>query len=449
MKPFILIIQAVIIMSFFSCTSTKTQDEKDDKNQGVVFKNVNLLSGDGSAAKKTDVFVENGKIAEISSNLAEENASIVDLAGKTMMPALISTHVHIGTLKDTVTNAGNYTRENIFNQLNKYGAYGVLNVQSLGTDQPLLFQNGLYDSIRNGLLDGARMLSAGYGFNIPQANINPASPMNKLFRPVTAAQVPAEMDSLAALNIKIVKMWVDDFNKTLPKMDPEVYHAIINEAHKRNMRVAAHVYYLSDARRLVSDGVDILAHSIRDSIVDDAFLAEMKAKQVIYVPTLTLDKFSYVYAGEPEWINDPFFKASLEPGTYEMITSEKYKNDTKNSPAYARNENGFKTAMANLKKIFDAGIPVALGTDSGAFPIRTQGFSEHLEMQLLTEAGLTPLQAIMIATKNAADALGLKDYGVIEKGKVADLLILDGDPSVDIKNTRKISGVYKNGIKVK
>jgi imidazolonepropionase-like amidohydrolase len=448
MKPFILLIQAVITMFFFSCTSTKTQDKKDDKNQRVVFKNVNLLSGDGSAAKKSDVFVENGKIAEISSNLVEEDASIVDLTGKTMMPALISTHVHIGTLKDTVTNAGNYTRENIFNQLNKYAAYGVLNVQSLGTDQPFLFQNGLYDSIKNGLLDGARMLSAGYGFNIPQANINPASPMNKLFRPVTAAQVPAEMDSLAALNIKIVKIWVDDFNKTLPKMDPEVYHAIINEAHKRNIRVAAHVYYLSDARRLVSDGVDILAHSIRDSIVDDAFLAEMKSKQVIYVPTLTLDKFSYVYAGEPEWINDPFFKASLEPGTYEMITSEKYKNDTKNSPAYARNENGFKTAMANLKKIFDAGIPVALGTDSGAFPIRTQGFSEHLEMQLLTEAGLTPLQAIRIATKNAADALGLNDYGVIEKGKVADLLILDGDPSVDIKNTRKISVVYKNGIKV-
>jgi len=449
MKPFILLIQAFIIMSFFSCTSTKTQDEKDDKNQRVVFKNVNLLSGDGSAAKKSDVFVENGKIAEINSNLVEEDAAIVDLTGKTMMPALISTHVHIGTLKDTTTNGRNYTRENILNQLNKYAAYGILNVLALGTDRPLLFANGLYDSLRNGLLDGARMSSAGYGFNSPQVNVDTSSPQGKVFRPVSPGQVPGEMDSIAALNIKIVKIWVDDFNKTQPKMDTAVYRAIINEAHKRNIRVAAHVYYLSDARRLVSDGVDILAHSIRDSIVDDAFLAEMKSKKVIYVPTLTLDKYSYVYAGEAEWINDPFFKASLEPGTYEMITSEKYKNNTKNSPAFARNESGFKTAMANLKKIFDAGIAVALGTDSGAFPIRTQGFSEHLELQLLNEAGLTPLQAIMIATKNAAAALGLNDYGVIEKGKVADLLILDGDPSVDIKNTRKISGVYKNGVKLK
>jgi imidazolonepropionase-like amidohydrolase len=293
------------------------------------------------------------------------------------------------------------------------------------------------------------MLSAGYGFNVPLANVDTSSPQGKVFRPSTAAQVPAELDSLAALNIKIVKMWVDDFNKTVPKMDPSVYHAIIDEAHKRNMRVAAHVYYLSDARQLVADGVDILAHSIRDSVVDDAFLADMKAKNVIYVPTLSLDKFAYAYAGDPDWINDPFFKASLEPGTYEIITSASYKNNTKNSPAYARNENGFKIAMINLKKIFDAGICVALGTDSGAFPIRTQGFAEHLEMKLLTEARLTPLQAIMIATKNAADALQLNDYGVIENGKIADLLILDGDPSVDIRNTRKIYGVYKSGAKIK
>jgi hypothetical protein len=208
------------------------------------------------------------------------------------------------------------------------------------------------------------------------------------------------------------------------------------------------VYYLADARQLVADGVDILAHSIRDSVVDDVLLDDMKAKNVIYVPTLSLDKFAYAYAGDPEWINDEFFKSSLEPGTYQMITSAGYKNNTKNSPAYTRNENGFKIAMTNLKKIFDAGVRVALGTDSGAFPIRAQGFAEHLEMQLLNEAGLTPLQAIMAATKNAAEALQLNDYGTIEKGKVADLLILNGDPSSDIKNTRKIFAVYKAGKKI-
>jgi imidazolonepropionase-like amidohydrolase len=216
------------------------------------------------------------------------------------------------------------------------------------------------------------------------------------------------------------------------------------------MRVAAHVYYLSDARDLVSNDVDILAHSIRDSLVDDAFLAGMKTRHVIYIPTLSLDEFAYIYAREAEWINDPFFKASLEPGVYEMITSEKYRNDLKNSPVYTRNIKGFNMAVANLRKIFDAGILVALGTDSGAMPVRTQGFSEHLEMELMTQAGLTPLQSISVATKNAADALKINQhYGIIEKGKVADLLILNGDPSKEIKNTRNINAVYKAGKKVR
>jgi imidazolonepropionase-like amidohydrolase len=438
----------IIPLVITSCSTSKNQDENEPANQKILFKNVNLVKGDGSAAAKADVYVEDGKITETGINLSKDGAKTIDLEGKTMMPAIISTHVHIGLIKDTIASGKNYTRENILRQLDKYAKYGVLNLQVLGTDRPLLFQNRLYDSIKNGLLDGARMLSAGYGFNSPQANVDTSSPQGKVFRPVSAAQVPAELDSLAALNIKIIKMWVDDFNKTVPKVDSAIYHAIITEAHNRNMRVAAHVYYLADARQLVADGVDILAHSIRDSVVDDAFLADMKAKNVIYVPTLSLDKFSYAYAGDPEWINDPFFKASLEPGTYEMITSSSYKNNAKNSPSYARNENGFKIAMTNLKKIFDAGIRVALGTDSGAFPIRTQGFAEHLEMQLLNEAGLTPVQAIVVATKNAADALQLNDFGVIEKGKVADLLVLNGDPSVDIKNTRKIFAVYKAGKKI-
>jgi imidazolonepropionase-like amidohydrolase len=109
----------------------------------------------------------------------------------------------------------------------------------------------------------------------------------------------------------------------------------------------------------------------------------------------------------------------------------------------------FKTALKNLKKIYDAGITVALGTDSGAFPIRTQGFTEHLEMELMVQAGLTPLQAITVSTRNAAKAIKIDNqYGTIEKGKKADLIVLDGDPVKDTKNTRKINTVWKNGKEV-
>lgn len=440
----------LLVVIFISCSGSHISESDGAISKAFILKNVKAVKGDGSAViENTDILIQDGHVTDIGPDLKREGAEAIDLSGKTVMPALISTHVHIGTLNGTTSNAANYTPGNILRQLNKYASFGVLHVQALGTDRPVLFENGLYDSIKSGLKEGARMLSAGYGFNTPQPNLDTTSFLSRLYRPTSASQVPAEIDSLAALGVKTVKIWVDDFNRTQPKMDPSIYKTIIREAHKKNIKVAAHIYNLADARNLVLDDIDILAHSIRDSVVDDTFLALMKSRNVVYVPTLVLDKFAYVYGGDPEWINDPFFKSSLEPGVYEMITEEKYKNDAKNSPANARNENGLKIAMLNVKKIFDYGIRVALGTDSGAFPIRTQGFSEHLEMQLLVESGLSPIQVLTIATKNAAEALSLDNYGMIATGKIADLLVLDGDPSEDIKNTRKIFSVYKAGNKIK
>jgi imidazolonepropionase-like amidohydrolase len=176
----------------------------------------------------------------------------------------------------------------------------------------------------------------------------------------------------------------------------------------------------------------------------------MKAHNVVYIPTLSLDKFNYAYSENPDWVDDPFFKDALEPGVYEMITSEKFKTEQKNSPALARNKHAFEIAMQNVKKLADGGVLIALGTDSGAFPVRVQGYSEHMELQLMNEAGLTPLQAIEAGTRNAAIALQLEEnFGTIQKGKVADLLVLDGDPSTEIKNTRKIEAVYKAGKKIR
>jgi imidazolonepropionase-like amidohydrolase len=434
-----------LIIAFAACTAPS-----DNKNHPILLKNANVIVGDGSRPQaNTDILIQGDTIAEIGKNISAENANEVDASGKTVMPALISAHVHMGVLKGTTSSGSNYTRDNVLRQLKRYADYGVLNTQVMGTDRPVLFQNGLYDSIRQGLLPGARMLSAGYGFNIP-ANVDPSSMLGNLYRPASADAIPKEMDSIAALNVKIVKIWVDDMGGSAPKMEPAVYRAIIKEAHQRNIRVAAHLYYLSDARKLVNEGLDIIAHSIRDSVVDDAFVQLMKAHNVVYIPTLSLDKFNYAYSENPDWVDDPFFKDALEPGVYEMITSEKFKTEQKNSPALARNKHAFEIAMQNVKKLADGGVLIALGTDSGAFPVRVQGYSEHMELQLMNEAGLTPLQAIEAGTRNAAIALQLEEnFGTIQKGKVADLLVLDGDPSTEIKNTRKIEAVYKAGKKIR
>jgi imidazolonepropionase-like amidohydrolase len=412
----------------------------------VLLKHATLIDGRREAAQPdTDVLIQGDTIAAVGHALQAKGARVVDLRGKTIMPALISAHTHVGTLQGTGTGSANYTRANVLAQLNKYMRYGVSTVQTMGTDRPFIFE-GLRDSSALGLLPGARLHTAGYGFNVQESALPAGSAMDLLYRPATPEQVKKPVEELARLRVDLVKMWVDDYGGTSKKMPEEVYRAIIHEAHAHGLRVASHLYYLEDAKKLVEAGLDIIAHSVRDQEVDAALLKAMKARNVAYIPTLSLDEFSFIYARKPEWIDDAFFKASLEPGVWEMITTPQYQNNIKNSPAYERNVKGFNLALRNVKKAFDAGVLVALGTDSGATPVRAQGFSEHLELELLVQAGLTPLQAIRVGTLNAATALRLEpDYGTVEKGKVADLIVLGDNPEKNIRFTRKIETVYKAG----
>lgn len=416
----------------------------------VLLKNVTLIDGTGAAPKQQmSILIKDGQIEKIAKgNLIESsNYRVVDLSGKTIMPALICAHAHIGVLQGDAISAENYTRENIIHQLKRYEQYGVGAVLCMGTDRPLIF-HGLLDSSQAGLLPGARFYSAGYGFSTPGGPPG-GSWTDHLFRPSTSAQVPAEIDSLAVLHPTVVKIWVDDFGGHSEKMKPSIYQAIIREAHKHGLRVAAHLYYLEDARRLVDAGLDIIAHSIRDQVIDNELLKKMKEKGVIYIPTLTRDEFTYIYADKPGWMDDAFFKASLEPGVYEMISSKPYQDRVMNSPDYEANKHAVEIAMKNLKKIYDAGILVALGTDSGAEPARAQGFAEQLELELMVESGLTPLQAIQVGTKNAAICLKInKSQGTLEPGKKADFIVLSDNPGKDIKNSRKIVSVWKNGLEV-
>lgn len=415
----------------------------------IVLKGIDLIDGTGRDIQhNVNMVIRADTIAAIQAagDPLPDGARIINGKGRTVIPGLINAHGHLGLLNNDSASASHYNRANIIRQLKKYASYGVTGVLSLGTDQDLIFT--LRDSSQKGLLPGAVLYTAGYGFGVT-GGVPPTVFGNKIMRPHTPEEATQDMRALATLKPDFVKIWVDNAGQNVPRIAPAVYQAIIQEAHRHGLRVAAHVYYLEDARSLVQSGVDVLAHSVRDQEIDDTLVAEMKQKGVFYIPTLSLDKYNLLAVDNPAWINDPFFRTSLEPNVIERITSDAFREKQRNDSTLPRKKAAFETAKRNVQKLHKAGITIVLGTDSGAQPVRAQGFSEHLELQLLTEAGLTPLEAIVAATRNAAKMLGIdQQYGTLEPGKKANFVVLDGNPLQDIQQTHRLDGVWKNGKRI-
>jgi imidazolonepropionase-like amidohydrolase len=415
--------------------------------------NLTLIDGTGREAQpQVTVVIKDGRIETITrGKLAVPPGTIqIDMTGKYLMPTLIDCHAHVGNLKGTTTSPDNYTDENVRRQLKKFQSFGVAAILSMGTEQPVGIP--LRDSSKLGLIPGATLYSAIYGFGVKDAMPPAAAGFTHIYRPSTPAAADSMLRELIPHHPDVIKIWVDDYYGQYRHdqiMKPEIYSAIIKEAHANNIRVAAHLYHLYDAHQLVDAGLDIMAHSIRDAEIDDSLLAKMKTRQITYIPTLSLDEFAFAYGDDPDWISDASFKASLEPGVYDLITSPAYKEKTGKSSLASQEEQALQIALTNLLKIYRAGIPIALGTDAGANILRAQGFAEHMELALMVRAGIPTLEAIRIATQGGARLLHIDtDEGTIEKGKRANFIVLDKDPLVDIHNTLTISAVWKDGVKV-
>jgi imidazolonepropionase-like amidohydrolase len=435
-RPKVLLLLTLTIGSLLSASA-----------QQILIRDVNVIDGTGApVATHQNVLIREDRIVNITSAMMKlpDGTQVIDGKGKTLMPLLINTHGHLGLLKDTTMSSANYTPENIRRHLMRFLDYGVGAVLCMGTDHKEIY--GMRQDSRAGILPGATIYTAGMGFGVKDVAPPLSFGMDKVYRPETPQEARKDVKRLASDKPDVIKIWVDDFYGKVPKMKPEIYRAIIDEARRKDIRVAAHLYYLSDARLLVQAGLDIMAHSIRDSVIDDGLLGEMKAHHVSYIPTLSLDEFAYSYEGDPEWINDSFFKASLEPGVYDLITSTAYKARVKNNPGTPKEIAALQIAMKNLKKIYDAGIMITMGTDAGAQPVRAMGFSEHMELQLMVKAGIPPLQAIKIATQNGAILLRADDdIGTLQPDKKANFIMLNANPADNILNTRKIYQVWKDG----
>ena len=373
------------------------------------------------------IVVSDGKIVSVAPAAraqAPANAERISLAGKTVIPGIVNAHGHVG---NTVgMEQGHYSAENVQRDLKTYAAYGVTTVFSLGDDQAAGF--AARDSQRTPTLARARLFAAG-----------------PVLAPKTVDEATKQVDENVAMNVDIIKIRVDDNLGTTPKMPPEIYKAVISEAHKKGKRVAVHLFYLDDAKAVLDAGADFIAHSVRDKDVDEPFIAMLKRRDVCYCPTLMREVSTFTYASTPPWFSDPLFLKHADLQAVEALKQPARQEQMKNSKSAQRYQAALEVANRNLKKLSDAGVKIAMGTDTGP-PARFQGYFELMELEMMAKAGLTPAKVLASATRDAARCMQLdREVGTLEANKWADFVALDADPLADISNVRKISAVYVAG----
>jgi imidazolonepropionase-like amidohydrolase len=409
----------------------------------TVFRNFTLIDGTGAApVGAAAMVVDAGRVSWVGPAAAlhaPPAARSVDLTGKYVIPGLIDAHVHLALVHGLTQDVKFYTKDLVEQQLGVYAAYGITTVLVLGTDTDTIFD--VRARQRSGVSTETRVFTAGQGL-VYKGSYGGVAGLNG--RVATPDEARAAVDAQAAKGVDVIKFWVDDEFGSIPtRMPPEVTRAIIEQAHRHHLRAIAHVFYFEDARSLVSQGVDALAHSVRDKPIDDAFIDSMKAHGTWQLAATLSREASFTYSKLP-FLDDPFFTRALDASTVQALSSSKYVQDRAAAPNFSRYPGVLETALQNTRREAAAGVMMGMGTDSGPSG-RFPGYFAHWELELMVKAGLTPLQALTAATGQNARFLAAQDLGTLQAGKWADFVVLDRDPTADIRNTRSIHSVYISG----
>ena len=393
----------------------------------LVLSNFTLIDGNGGPAVPNSALIAtDGRITWIgpaSELKAPAGASVQDLTGKFVMPGLIDLHTHVSNsdveMQDPVRF---FTREGVTRDLQLYASYGTTSVASLGTDQkPLVYE--MRAEQRKGRPTVARIFTAGRGFTgegrIPHEQGE--RPRHSIRAERRRAEAAAQIEELAAEHPDVVKIWVDDRFGDFKKTPIEISKPIIDGAHKHGIKVIAHVFYLSDAKQLAAAGLDAFGHSVRDRAVDAELIQLMKKHGTWIIPTLYREWATFMFEEPKPVPGRSVLCARPRRRQQEVLKSPAYHKALTGDKYFPRYPGVLKTAKENLKRLADAGVPIGYGTDSGVLT-RFEGFGEHMELELMVEAGMTPAQVITAATKSSAEFLGQqKDLGTLEQGKWADL----------------------------
>jgi len=413
----------------------------------VLFERARLIVGDERAPIENAAFVvENGTFMYVGRDgevQVPEGAARVNLAGKTVMPAIIDAHGHLGYRKGASFRVENYTRDNILDHLQRLAYHGVAAVMSMGAERPEGY--ALRDEFRVAPPPNAAFfLTAGQGLAMP--NGGPAPPLRDApYGVTTEAEAREAVRELAARKVDgYVKIWVDDRNGTVEKLPRDLYTAAIEEAHKLGLLTITHTQQLEDVKSILRAGIDGLAHPPwrAGQEVDNELTGLFKERPNVFVLLTLWSTRNEIFGRRPAWIDDPLLRETFTEADIKALQTPNVAED-----APARWKAGIvPRGVARLKA---AGVRFGLGDDAGATNgAQYFGFASHIEMASMVEAGLTPAEAITAATRTSAELLKLDRLGTVAVGKSADFIVLDANPLEDINNTRRITAVYLRGQEV-
>jgi imidazolonepropionase-like amidohydrolase len=400
-----------------------------------------LIDGTGADPIEDSVVVIEGTRIQTagprSHTPVPKGGEIFNAAGKTIIPGLVETHAHYFGDQPMV--------EHRF-QAQLY--YGVTTARSIGVDPEETL--AIIAEGRAGRILMPRMYTAGLGFTHPEGH-----PLARtVLRPASPEEARENVARLAAQRVDFIKIWVDALRGRVPKITPEIRAAIVEEAGRHQIPVAAHIAEEVDFRQLAGLGVKDFLHTVRDQDAGLAFIRFCIEQGVTFTPTLANAQGGWNFAEHPELLEDAAIRAAFDADSLARWKDPASREEVLTSPGLAERKADFARSLRFVKAVSEAGIRLTTGSDSGT-PNVPMGWGTHREIELLVEAGLSPMQAIVAATRQGAELLsGLPSgggadngpgYGTVTAGKTADLVVLDANPLTDIKNTRTIHRVMQAG----